>query len=53
MITLQILPDDPPGPPHLSLSHQHSHPGDAGDKDIIIFKGQDPLQGDLTFSTGS
>ncbi len=46
-ITLQLLPGDPPGPPHLSLSHQHRRPGAAGAEDMIIFKGQDPPLGDL------
>jgi hypothetical protein len=52
-ITLQLVPCDPPDPPHLSLSHQHRHPGHDGAEDIIISKGQDPPQGDLTCSTGS
>ncbi len=33
-ITLQLLPRDPPGPPHLCLSRLHRHPGDDGAEDI-------------------
>ncbi len=33
-ITLQLLPGDPPGPPHLCLSRQHRHPEDDGAEDI-------------------
>ncbi len=46
-VTLHLLPDDPSGPPELSLPHQQRHPGDDGAEDIIIFKGQDPPQGDF------
>jgi hypothetical protein len=44
-VTLQLLPDDLPGPPDLSLSHRHL--GDDGAEDIIIFKGQNSPQGDF------
>ncbi len=52
-IILQLLPGDPAGPPQLSLPHQHRHSGDDGAEYIIIFKGQDPPQSDLTSSTDS
>jgi hypothetical protein len=50
-VTLQLLPGDPPGPPHLFFPHKHRHPGDDEVEDTIIFKGQDPHN--LTSSTGS
>jgi hypothetical protein len=52
-ITLQLLPGDPPGPAHHSFPRKHRHPGDDGAENSIICKGQDPLQGNLTYSTGS
>ncbi len=48
-LILHLLPDDPPGPPHLSLTHHHRHPGNDGAEDIIIFNGQEPPQGDFNF----
>ncbi len=46
-VTLQLLPDYPPGPPDLSLPHQHRHPGNGEAEGIIICKGQEPPQGRL------
>ncbi len=46
-VSLQLLHDDPPGLPNLPLPNQHRHPRDDGAKDIIIFKGQEPSQGDF------
>ncbi len=33
---LQLLPDNLPGPPDLSLPHEHRQLGGAGAEDIII-----------------
>jgi hypothetical protein len=50
-VILELIPDDPPGPPNLSLLHQHRHPGHDGSKAMIISKGQDPPKVTLTSST--
>ncbi len=46
-VSFKLLPDDPPGPPVLTFPHKHRDPGHDGAEDIIIFKGQEPPQGDF------
>jgi hypothetical protein len=46
-VCLQLLSRDPPDHPVLSFPHQHRHPGDDVAEDIIIFKGQEPPQGNI------
>ncbi len=41
-VILELISDNPPGPPYLSELHQHRYPGDYGAEVIIIFKSQDP-----------
>ncbi len=43
-VTLQLLPDDSPGPPGISLLQQCRHPVHNRAEDIILCKGQEPLQ---------
>jgi hypothetical protein len=46
--------EDSPGPPDLSLSHQHRHPGDDWAEGFILCKGKGPFSVLVfTTSTGS
>ncbi len=46
-VSFKLLPEDPPGPPVIIFPHQHRHPRHDRAEDAIIFKGQEPPQGDF------
>ncbi len=50
-VILQLLLDDPPGLPDLSLPHQHRHPGNDGAETLSFLKARNLLRVTLTSST--